>query len=361
MQQSKSESADPAAIARVHAALAAGRPVALPTESNVVIAAPLWARDALAGLAKPAGSGFTALVADKSPLDEDIVPPPAMRLVNRYWPGPMTLRLPSSALRDVNLRDAWPAGGRLTMRCPAHDATLGVLRAHGAPLAAIDAKGPSGFIYDPADLPAELRARLGAVLAPARKGMPEPPAAVEWTAGGIEVGHEGILNRSDIFKTAGRRILFVCTGNTCRSPMAMAYLRTRIVERLGGPRAVAAGLQLPFLSKFGYRIESAGLAPYPGSPASPAAVAAAAEYQCSLEGHESQVAEPELIEQFDVVLALTDAHARRLLAMAPGHVRIEPLDPDRDIQDPFGGTLESYRMAFSRIREAIDRRFESLL
>lgn len=95
------------------------------------------------------------------------------------------------------------------------------------------------------------------------------------------------------------RVLFVCTGNTCRSPMAEAIARTRAAERGWGT----------------VEFRSAGVSAWPGSPASEAVIEAANRRGVEgLEGHRSTPVTEELLEWADLVLAMTPSHLALLLA-----------------------------------------------
>jgi protein-tyrosine phosphatase len=133
-------------------------------------------------------------------------------------------------------------------------------------------------------------------------------------------------------------VLFVCSGNLCRSPMA-EYLLRSLLDRL--PRWQAA---------------SAGLAAIPGLPASDEAVRVLAESGIDLTPHRSKPITPGLLSQAAVVAAMTRVH-RDCLALLDGGTAQKvfllgsfgPAAQGREIEDPIGGTVARYR----RCRDAI--------
>ena len=101
------------------------------------------------------------------------------------------------------------------------------------------------------------------------------------------------------------KILFVCTGNTCRSSMAGAIARD-LVQKKGW-------------SEEQVMVLSAGLAAVPGAPAAPEAVKAMEEQGLDLKEHRARSITPQLVEEADLILAMTRDHKRRLLAQFPQH------------------------------------------
>lgn len=147
-------------------------------------------------------------------------------------------------------------------------------------------------------------------------------------------------------------IMFVCTGNTCRSSMAQALLVRMLRERLG------EGAQR-------YRVTSAGTATLPDLPASAQAIEVLAERGIDLGEHRSTPVDPALLERADLVLTMTRRHRDTVLAMAP-HLadRVftlkEYVNPglkgdDIDISDPFGQPVEVYRAIAAELEANLSR------
>jgi protein-tyrosine phosphatase len=145
--------------------------------------------------------------------------------------------------------------------------------------------------------------------------------------------------------TKNQSILFVCTGNTCRSPMAEAFARhlTRSIE--------------------GWTFASAGVFAHPGAPASQHSIEVMKEKGIDLTGHKARLADAALLEQFDWIVPMTEGHQQMLLKTFPLNPERVPTlmqfssTGQRDIMDPFGGLPETYR----RVRDQIEGALSDLI
>lgn len=141
------------------------------------------------------------------------------------------------------------------------------------------------------------------------------------------------------------RVVFVCTGNTCRSPMAELLLREHVRQGLACD------------------VSSAGIAATSGSPASPEGIAALREWGLDLATHRSQPLTRAMVRQADLLVPLSMTHFAAILERHP-EARKKTLllgsflEPDhcepRDIADPIGGTLAEYRSTRDQIAKAVD-------
>ena len=344
--------------AEVQRVLAGGGLAALGTETVYGLAARADLPAALQRLVslkgRDANRGLTWHVGQVDALQAfEELPNTLQRLATRYWPGPLTLVLRGvpRGLSEI-ARQGWTA-----LRCPAHEATRSILETLPYPVVMTSAnRSGAPPLSDAAGVLNEFEGKIDLLVdsGPARIGESSTVLAVG--RGRFEILREGLITDEDLRRTAGLAIGFVCTGNTCRSPMAEHLARHGLARRLD----VAPSR----LEEFGFRLISAGIMAGPGAPASGHAVEVLSQEGIDLSRHESRPARVEMIDELDRVYCLTQSHREALVPLLPPDraQNLELLDPDgRDVPDPIGGSLEDYRRCADRIREALEARFADWL
>jgi len=338
-------------------ALVEGHVVALPTEHCYVLVASSLQPAAVERL--HAGVGMqapTPLAVIPRSADEslDLVPgigPASRRLVRKAWPGPLILQtknadefssmrcLPATVYERLQTER-----GEVRLWLPKHEVLYHISRLVSGPLVATlapKATATPGVATSTAEL-----APSHCVLAIDAGSVEEPgePTVVAIEGNRGQVVREGIVDRAELQRLSQLVILFVCTGNTCRSPMAAALMRKKIGEQFGH---LAAGAANPIVAF------SAGVSAFGGDSASHGAQQAIRQYQVSLEDHLSTQLNSYLVDQADLILAMGHRHRNLIVSQWPemaSKVHLVAADGS-EISDPFGGPLETYQ----RCAEQLDR------
>lgn len=270
------------------------------------------------------------------------LPLPARKLIDRFWPGPLTI-----VLTD---RHGRPTGFRVP-DLPVAQALLAAADCRvGAPSA------------NPSDLPAPRDVQgvlehfdgiLDAVIdaGPCRHGASSSVVRVQ-PEGDMEMLRQGVIPETELREATARLLLFVCSGNRCRSPLAAAIAARLLSRRLGVEEFELLGA--------GYRVESAGTACLRGERPTGEMESEARARGLDISAHRSRPLTLSLIEEADAIFVMTKAHGESILEFSPDAVeRLQPLDrKGYDIPDPYGGGIDAYAAAAESIHRAIQERLD---
>jgi protein-tyrosine phosphatase len=327
-----------------HAAgiVASGGVVGFPTETVYGLAVNADDETTMARLLELKGGRqdkpFTRLIAEVKDIRNHVPDPPesCVRLAEKYWPGPLTIVFP-----------AGEAG--IGIRVPAHQVARELVR-----MAGVNVVAPSA---NPSDLPPATNAeavlsyfdgRIELVLDSGETRLKEASTVVvfkndvQW-----QVVREGLISADMIAKTVCKTVLFVCTGNSCRSPVAEHLCRRQLAQVIGVEEAK--------LAQNGFRVISAGTVALSGSKASIEAVEAMAGRGYDLTQHRTQVVTPEMVDAAFKVYVMSRHHCDSIVSLMPNvENKVQLLDAGgSDVEDPVGGSMDEYNKCIDAMERLI--------
>jgi tRNA threonylcarbamoyl adenosine modification protein (Sua5/YciO/YrdC/YwlC family) len=341
---------DPAAVEAAAKALRDGALVVFPTETVYGWAARADDPHAVRALREAKGRDgekpLTLHLPSRRALEARFqpLPPGAARLARRRLPGPVTLVLPDRG------------GGTTGVRVPDDPVARAVLEAAQCPVVATSvnpAGEPPAVTGTDAAITAAGTSAVVLDAGPSRLG--KPSTVVRFLGEGAEVLREGAVPAAEALEDAARILLFVCTGNLCRSPLAAALAARDL--------AAAAGCAPSDLPARGWAALSAGTGAVPGRPATPETVAEGTRRGADLSRHRSRPLTPTLVDRADRIWVMEAAQRRTLLAFAAeAGPRVATLAPSgADVPDPFGRGAEAYSRTADLIERAVAERVKELL
>jgi tRNA threonylcarbamoyl adenosine modification protein (Sua5/YciO/YrdC/YwlC family) len=327
--------------------------VAFPTETVYGIAVNLRDEDAMRRLqrlkGRPGDKPITVHLPDPEALGPYVreVPRAAWKLARHFWPGPLSIVMTDKM-------------GRATgFRVPDHDACRLFLRAAACKVGGTSANVSGDVPASSADQVLEHFDGLVDIVIDGGPARHSEASTVVRTrdaesGGSVDILREGVIPAAEIREITAKLLLFVCTGNRCRSPLAEGFATNLVARRLGVDRSE--------LHAAGYRIESAGTGCIRGQPATAEAVRAGLPRGVDLATHRSRPLTPTMLEDADDVFVMTTDQRRSILEFAPElAARVRLLDRGgKDIEDPFGLGDEVYAKAAERIHRALVERLDDL-
>ncbi|MEM8885824.1 MAG: L-threonylcarbamoyladenylate synthase [Planctomycetota bacterium] len=254
------------------------------------------------------------------------LPAPAARLADAFWPGPLTLVVPD------------PEGVTVGLRYSSVPLARALARTFGGPLLQTSANR-SGH---PAALNASgvllaLPRGVDLVLDAGRVPGGEASTVVLCDEYRFEVLREGAIPTEDVERVARERILVVCTGNICRSPIAEEMLRVMLDERAPGA----------------FEISSCGTHGWDDAPAAPEAEKAARAAGYDITAHRGRASDPEMLGSAHRVYVMARHHLdalRDYFQDRPDALQL--FDPGGDdVEDPYQKSKRVFRQVTERIEE----------
>jgi len=339
--------------------LNAGQIVAFPTETVYGIAANSSDTDAVAKLfdvkSRSTGKPMSLAIGYDYSLDNYAQNPTAImhRLARRCWPGPLTMVIQATeqvAGLSNESRQLLAPNNWLGLRVPSNEVLLSVLDQLDEPLVLTSAnKSDQADATTAIEVAEQLDDNVQLILDGGPTKIGTPSTVIKVHNDYIEILRSGALSRDQIQTALQLEIVIVCTGNTCRSPMAEMLLKNKM--------ATANDIPIDQLVQHGIHICSAGIAANNGSPAADQAINVLGKQDLDLTCHSSQPLNYVLANSADLILTLSHSHQQAIVNEWPEFADKTSLlaHDGSSVGDPIGGSYEIYQQCAAQIDTHLDK------
>ncbi|MCR4315225.1 MAG: Sua5/YciO/YrdC/YwlC family protein [Planctomycetes bacterium] len=264
---------------------------------------------------------------------------PVKKVARKLWPGPLTIVAETGKMS-------------LGFRVPDEKSVLRILGEYRTPLLSTSANvSGEPALRDAKEIQAKFGSELAVILASKKPCGEKASTVAKLGSSGFEILREGAVSERDIRIASGVSVLFVCTGNLCRSPAAEIMFRDLLRKNAEKDGRVP----------YDVSVMSAGTYAPTGIPIPEPGVQALNLLGYLDTSHFSKHAAAIPLKVFDVIFAMERSHRDALLSIDPSVAgRIRLLDPGSDVPDPIGGTVDDFLESYKQIQTLVSRAAASL-
>jgi tRNA threonylcarbamoyl adenosine modification protein (Sua5/YciO/YrdC/YwlC family) len=325
-----------ALINEAAAVLKNGGLVVFPTETVYGIAANALNRDAIDKLYeiknRPKDKPFSVHIADFNSLKQlgIVLSSGAERVARRFWPGPLTLVAFNNKKEKIGLR------------MPDNNIAALLLKKAGVPVVAPSAnisgnKAPVSI----EEVLSDMDGHVDIILDGGRARIGMESTVMDVTENPFKILREGAIPAKEAL--IDYTILFVCTGNSCRSVMAKA-----LMEKFVNESGISGKVH----------IDSAGTSTFAGIGAAPNTVSVLKEEGMDVSRHLGKNINKDILKRSDIIFVMERFHKSVIISMLPEiKDRVRLLKDGEDIPDPIGMSMEEYRHVMGVIEEEVENIF----
>ena len=287
----------------------------------------------------------------------------AQKLIKNAWPGPLTIVFELTG-RDIEEQqksfkkevfESLYKDNSIGIRCPDNAIAAMLLQRTKnpvvAPSANITGQPPAA---DAEQVLAQFSGQIDLLLDGGPCKYRKSSTVVKIGKRGLEILRVGVYSQAELEAMSEVKFLFVCTGNTCRSPMAEGMFCKYLAEKLQ--------CEVDYLNQIGYKVSSAGVMDMAGLPASAEAIAACAAKGIDIKAHKSKTLSRQLVEESDFIFAMTRMHCEQVTTLSPEAAdKCVLLAGNKEIPDPIGQPQQVFNECAELIEEAVRERIGELV